>query len=494
MNIIFYQFAKRNNSTKIVNTTGTTLTCQLKAETDMINPVLEINAVPVAWNPIWNYCYIAAFERYYFVNNWRWKNGIWECECSVDVLASWRTEIGGTTEYILRTNSTTTDFNGEITDLTYPATTDIVTNTTILSSVFTTSISNGVFIVGIINNDSSNKVGALSYYAMTPAEFGDLNNMLLSDFNLIKMDILDGQGVQIITDIPKEILKMMYNPFQYVSSCMWFPFTKDSIFGENVTTIKLGWWEYSGLTGKLLTQQIVNKSYETITLSDHPQAAARGSYLNYAPYTSRYIVGRFGTIILNPIWMKTGYSFGLSYDIDLIEGTCITNLERFPTGSGSHPIEILAQRPFQLGVPIQLAQIGTDYLGVTMTVNQGAVDMFNSTLSGLTSGGIPGAIVNGIGSTLDAIGNTIKSAMPIMETSGVNASFLSPYNDTCLVETFYKIVDEDITHRGRPLCEMRQINTLTGFVLCADGELEINATENEKKLIAQYLTTGFFWE
>ena len=98
MNIIFYQFAKRNNSTKIVNTTGTTLTCQLKAETDMINPVLEINGVPAAWNPIWNYCYIAAFSRYYFINNWRWMNGIWACECAVDVLASWKTDIGNLSE------------------------------------------------------------------------------------------------------------------------------------------------------------------------------------------------------------------------------------------------------------------------------------------------------------------------------------------------------------------------------------------------------------
>jgi phosphate/sulfate permease len=90
--------------------------------------------------------------------------------------------------------------------------------------------------------------------------------------------------------------------------------------------------------------------------------------------------------------------------------------------------------------------------------------------------------------------NTLQTAMPQVETGGSNGSFLAPVNNTHMVEQFYKIVDEDIAHRGRPLCELRQLNTLSGFILCAEGEIDISCYDNERKEISRYLTEGFFWE
>ena len=90
--------------------------------------------------------------------------------------------------------------------------------------------------------------------------------------------------------------------------------------------------------------------------------------------------------------------------------------------------------------------------------------------------------------------NAIRSSMPQVITSGQNGSFLAPVNNTHVIEQFYKIVDEDITHRGRPLCELRQLNTLSGFILCAEGEIDISCYDNERKEIVRYLTEGFFWE
>ena len=97
MNITFYQFSKRTNSTKIVNVSGTTLNCELKDATSIFNPGLVIRAVPAGWNPIWNYAYIPAFDRYYFINNWTWLNGVWGCSLVCDVLASFKSEIGSLT-------------------------------------------------------------------------------------------------------------------------------------------------------------------------------------------------------------------------------------------------------------------------------------------------------------------------------------------------------------------------------------------------------------
>ena len=165
MNITFYSFAKKANSTKQPPAnSGTVLSCQLKADTDMLNPTLVINNTPLAWNPIWNYCYIPGFKRYYFINSWTWRNGIWECGCTVDALASWKTDIGNNIEYILRTDSTVV-YNDAITDTMYPATTDIDLNQYFLTSAFVSDISDGIYVVGIISGNDVQAVGAVSFNA-----------------------------------------------------------------------------------------------------------------------------------------------------------------------------------------------------------------------------------------------------------------------------------------------------------------------------------------
>ena len=84
--------------------------------------------------------------------------------------------------------------------------------------------------------------------------------------------------------------------------------------------------------------------------------------------------------------------------------------------------------------------------------------------------------------------------MPQLQTSGVNGSFIGNELSTVLISKFYTIVEEDIHHRGRPLCSNRRIDTLSGFILCAEGDIDLNAYDSERREIKKYLTEGFFWE
>ena len=115
-------------------------------------------------------------------------------------------------------------------------------------------------------------------------------------------------------------------------------------------------------------------------------------------------------------------------------------------------------------------------------------------VEGFMAGGVGGAVTGAIAGGASGIYNAINTAMPQMETSGHNGSFLAPANQTRLIEQFFTIVDEDIEHRGRPLCELKRLDTLTGFILCAEGEIDISCMDNERKSIMNHLTTGFFWE
>lgn len=490
---LYKQFAKKENSTKVPSSGTLTLALQgiLKEPCSIMTPIIKIERLPADAIPgDYTYARWVQADRYYFIEDWVWVNGLWEVHMKEDVLATFKTEIGNSTEYVLRTDSTT-DFNGEITDTTYPATTDIVSESYSLSNIFTTDLTVGCYIVGIISGGTSQAVGAISYFAMTSAQFGALKDKLFSDDNLEIMGIIDSGGQQLVQDLSQEVLKTLYNPYQYIVSCMWFPFGKSAIPSTSpVTTIKIGWWDYP-LSGDRLYAQTFELGNEQFAITPHPQAS-RGSYLNVAPYTRRTLLGRFGAVPIDTTLFTPGLKINISYMIDLITGQCYAKISSRNEYADPPEENLYIERNFLLGVPIQIAQVGTDYLGTAVSAINTIPQIMGGAISGIASG--KGAIMGAIAGGASGIYNTLQSAMPQVESSGQNGSFLAPINNTHVIEQFYKIVDEDIAHRGRPLCELRQLNTLSGFILCAEGEIDISCYDNERKEIVRYLTEGFFWE
>lgn len=487
---LYKQFAKKENSTKTPPAGTLTLTLQgiLKEPCSIMTPVIKIERLPQDAIPgDYTYARWVQADRYYFIEDWVWMNGLWEVHMKEDVLATFKTPIGNSTEYVLRTDSTI-DFNGEITDTTYPATTDVETETVTSMNPFSSDLDVGCYIVGIISGGQTEAVGAISYYVMTSSQFGALKEKLFSDDNLVIMDIIDSGGQQLVTDLSQEVLKTLYDPYQYIASCMWFPFPESLIRNKTaVSSINIGWWTYP-LSGYRLYAQTVQVAEQAIPFTLHPQANSRGSYLNYAPYSKRSLVGRFGIVTLDSFNYKPGDSIDVDYIIDLITGQCRTQIGRLRESA----YDLLTERHFLLGVPIQIAQVGTDYLGTAVSAINTIPQIMGGAISGIASG--KGAIMGAIVGGASGVYNTIQSAMPQVETSGTNGSFLTAGYETHVVTQFFKIVDEDIAHRGRPLCELRQLNTLSGFILCAEGEIDISCYDDERKEITRYLTAGFFWE
>lgn len=495
MQITLYSgFQKKRNSTKQPGSgqSSMVLTGTLKENCSVLNPVIRINRVTGDVVPQgFTYAYIPDFNRYYFVTGVAWSKPFWEISMAVDVLASHRYQIGASSHYVLRTDSTT-DFNPMITDTTYPATNDIGLYQYQLTSPFVSNIGDGLYVVGIISGNDTNAVGAISYYAMTSAEFGNLKDALLSDDNLITMGIAesDGQGglTPLISDMSMEMLKAMYNPYQYIASCMWFPFPKSTITSTSVQSIRIGWWRYN-LSGNLITAQTININEGPTTIRKHPQALTRGDYLNYAPYTRCTVYGIYGTTPLDlSFFDRDDDSLVLDYTIDLITGQCRVRFQSYQSLNPTPQHHNICEKDFLCGVPIQLAQIATDYLGAAVT----AVDAAASTVQNALTLNIGGAI----SSAAHGIYNTLNASMPQLSTSGTNGSFMISNSRlyTTFSYQFFNLTDEDITHKGRPLCEIRQINTLSGYILCSDGDFDISCMDEERGMITDFLTSGFFWE
>ena len=162
-NVSFYTFNKRENSTARpdISNPAKIFPFRLKDDCGIINPVLEIS-LPMSENPSQlNYAYIPDFYRFYFVNDWTFSGGVWLASLNVDVLATYKLNIGPSTQYVLRSSA---EHDGNIMDDYYTGNGVVTTAFSEADSAFWpgSNFSSGSYVVGIINK-ATNTVGAVSY-------------------------------------------------------------------------------------------------------------------------------------------------------------------------------------------------------------------------------------------------------------------------------------------------------------------------------------------
>lgn len=92
MDIILYNTTDDNRKMNKALTAIKTISIRLKDDTDIMHPVIELDAANLP--PTANYCYIAAFNRYYYINQQGIKIGRdLTLTLAVDVLMSFKTTI-----------------------------------------------------------------------------------------------------------------------------------------------------------------------------------------------------------------------------------------------------------------------------------------------------------------------------------------------------------------------------------------------------------------
>ena len=509
MQITFYNFGKKTNSTKLVNVQGDTFNhCELKGGTNMVSPILVIKEIPTAWNPIWNYCRIPAFSRYYFISDWRWVNGVWECACACDVLATYKTQIGETSQYILRSSFT---YDGNIIDTAYITKTSVQTNIVNIPTFFEKNLDDGFYVVGIIGSYVTATQGAITYYQMTASELGQLRNYLMSN------NFLQNEGLANLTDfVPADAVKVIYNPFQYIASCQWFPFPESAIPAAQkiqTSTINFGWWTINlsaYALGANLTSYVRTGSHRFVA---HPQSATRGDYLNKNPYTScilRYPPFSEVEIPVQYIRPNSDDEIQIEISVDFITGLAYMNLYSLNvTESPAVRTMHLARLSTKLSVDIQLAQVGADYLAqhTQQIVNKANWEISNvrTAMSGISIWDPIGSLVNmGVNSIelnemqksyrASDFDSYIRNGAPQLLTGGSNGSLAAFKQNPVFCYTYYILVDENKDNIGRPLCSINQISDIPGYIMVQNPIITIPCLIQERMMIIQYMANGFYYE
>lgn len=464
--VTLYSFPKRNNSTA-QPTGGTTVNVVLKDRSSIINPSIGLDLGLTSSPSGYNYAYIPEWGRYYFINNWAFEDRLWWAEMSVDALASWKTQIGASTQYVTRSAF---KYNGGIMDFLYPAMATTTFGSAQSEIEWGQSLGQGAYVVGIINDDNSGQ-GAVSYYVFNQTQFRNMCDALFSNADWI--------NVEDITDITEPLLKTLFNPFQYIVSCMWFPFMPPN-GGNDVSSLRFGWWDLSVTCSRYAGTNANETS--TFTITKHPQASARGTYLNLAPF-SRYRLDFYswGMIPLDSTKLVGATTLTCLSSVDCMTGvgTLYVNTPGFTFGN-------VGVFEAQVGVPVQLAQIARDYVGNAIN----GVGNVAGALASAFTGNIGGAITQGLG----VIGNAVDAQIPELMTGGRNGTLSAFFSKPRLWSQHMSVVQDSPVHRGRPLCEDTVISTIPGYIMVSDPDVQFAATETENTMIAQFMEGGFYYE
>jgi hypothetical protein len=460
----FYRFSKKINSTARPSTADMTKTCTIKDPCGVLNPVIGLNLGLTDSPREYNYAYIATFDRYYYIKEWTFQNALWYASLEVDVLASWKVSIGNSNCYVTRSSDA---YNLDIIDSTYPTTKITTVTSDIKTSPWhTASLSEGMYVVGIAGHSTT-------YYIFYQEALDLFFDYLFSD---LYADALCGTWATLYPQ-----LKAQTNPTQYITSIMWYPFQSTA---TSVDTIRVGWVDVPCVAWKIDGSGVVGGIHD-FTLQRHPQAE-RGRYLNRAPYTKYTLFyPPWGMISLDADILANNSDIHITWFIDFRNGHGTLAVT---SGTDDNPI-YLTWLHSQIGVAHQVSQVVNKGFGLGNVLSPVA-----STAFSLAQGKYLSAGATAISGTVSAIGDAVSSMVPTATTIGSDGGINSLRGNPTLSYEFKEIVNEDLSHRGRPLCSNRVINTLTGFIMVSDADISIPSTKTEQDAIRTYMEGGFFYE
>lgn len=312
--------------------------------------------------PEYNYAYIYPFERFYFISGWAFTGGLWTASLVCDVLATYRDKLFDSAGFCVRSASMS---DGGIMDASYPTTGGVVHfySTAAAADFWGNGIDSGSIVAGIVGNSGRN-VGAVTYYAMSYSVFNSFMNSLLSS--------ISWAGIS-TDEISQELQKALINPAQYIVSCVWVPVSLGNQYGTIVNSVRLGWWNFS-LSGNAVVLNNPSRTFtKTFTLSvpKHPQAEARGGYLNLSPYT-RYTFKflPFGVFELDSTQLRYANNIYVTVTMNPMTGDAVLDIG---TGDAGNPELSILTSQANVAVQIPTGQVAANLGNFDNALLAGAV-------------------------------------------------------------------------------------------------------------------------
>lgn len=513
-----YRMSKKDNSSGTpaglsVNPIAT-VTGEFREPWDILEPVITVEDVSAGGSSVFtrsypvNYAQIytgaADRNRLYWITRIVWiSDKLLELHLTEDALGTWSAEIRSSTQYVLRTSDTSL-INPYIPDDLRPMTAEqhrVVSDISANVPWWGIEPVNGYYIIGVLSYGFS-AWGSTCYYRLNADAFEDFREQMMSSTNWTGMQF---------TEIEQDLYKSLFDPFQYITTCMWFPICPDANVGGGISTIPLGWWPLS-LTGSNLAYPLAHATYgDNISLladmGNHPQYAAQSSYLQAAPYRQAclYILP-FGSIPIDTAMFAnsaTAQYIDAQYRIDYVTGLCQLRLTKHEDGT------IIAEQTAQMGVTIRVAQATQDFIsGVSSARDavRGAVKSVGGiagSIAGFAGGNAAlglagiGSAANGIVDTAVGVGSAVQAFAPSIASSGSDGSFLyTGMRAYCITVSQY-VMNIDRSDYGAPAGVITALSGITAGSYCRMGNPHVTwggCTAAERAVIETTMAAGIILE
>lgn len=462
----FYNFSKRQNSTKVPASAGTSFSITLKQPTSLNSPVFMLNSNTFGYN----YCQFNG--AYYFVSDIvSIRNDIWEVHCTKDVLATYRTEILGSTAYVLYDSS---------------ANSSIVDTRLAVESAYTTSYAqteitqldgSGVYALCV--------VGANSTDTWIVSDTDDLMNLLSTSFDAVFSPMLPPTQPTIMEQLKVTIdyiTAVIGNIFasgsapDCVRSCYWLPW---NIAGDSgVEEIKLGNFR----TGQYGKRVITNNLLMTYSVTIPWQT---NDWRRISPYTQVYLYLPFIGIINIPSASISNYS-SLTVEYSLAKRTGEVSVI-VSADNGNHFIGTY-QGNSSTNIPIGKSAATPSAKMTTLLASAGAAAAVAS-----GAGFVGAAALNGLMGNMAALMAGAPSC--VGGNSGGSDSGLPRYIQCVTVLHDTNVTPSTVASTiGTPTFANRTLSSISGYVQTHEFSLQADAPDVDLQRVNTYLNGGAFIE
>lgn len=492
MIIKLYQFTKRSNSTAIPTTSGYDCDVRLKDQTSVLRPsflLAQVDDNLMADLYRYNYVYCATFARYYHVVNVESvRHDLWQIDCAVDVLASYKAQIQATTAFV--TYSTTLG-NAQIIDRRLSVMTPkTIAQQTASFTEFGVVTSGNKAVVMTVTGENS-----VGHYVMAPAVASTLLNSI--DTWMDQVDVLpwpSSTGFQAVVDA------LAYIGQSFTSFARQFISTGNAADNiTNVISVPVVYTRPSGTNQEILLGKFETGVQATFVAESSgyryvadscsiPIPWQTADFRRQAPYTSIALYIPFiGYINISPAQVMGDVAISVSVLLDVFSGDTIFRVYGIPdVPQNAHLIGQYTTNcaaSFAVGRSNQTPlQVGTNLISAA----GGAISA------------VSGNVIAGSSAAINGIIGAMETQPTCISTGGGSVAMGLVDSSVCrLVLTYH---DTNVNPAsvnatiGRPTMETAQLGSLSGYVETACASVSGSMTETERDEINTALNRGVYIE
>ena len=464
MNIMVWSnFSKRKNSTK-QPTGGTSVTVTLKDQCSILSPVFILNTLDFTIN------YVEAFGHYYFADVTNLDGNRSEISCTIDHLASFKSNISAYTGLVEYTSASS---NIMITDPRNRPTVEVANAHVSKAFDFSTSTT-GCYIVGVAAKGGV-KSGATTFYALSSAGFSDICDKIY-DSGLWSQMWNQFNGVQ------NAILTCFWVPFDltFVSTYFTGGAIVNFCIGDEVVAAS----DCYNIASRIHTGGLATPGSISVTFPFQFGGVQVPNYVYKAPYTTITLYLPFvGEIELPADIAADNPKFTIDYQMDILTGDIIYYLNGEEAG-------LIGTYTGNFASKVPVAGATYDAIGVV----RGAIT---------TAIGLGGTFVNptaGIAGMFAGVGSAVNSLRLNSQSNGSISSALGGlFIDEAQIDVHTALpaepaLDSWKAEQGMPYFKTSTLSSLSGYIKCSNASVDIPGDGAEQDAVNSYLNSGFYLE